>query len=167
MLSILSVLLLEQLRGYPWWTILVEEWITARLLETDRFSGWRSVLDDEQAFPPQVLHHRDTFSPSTIATSLASLGMDLLSFVIKQIFEFLLGQVLGFRVPRQLQAIEKLLIADHKSKMDEFDCAAYSLTITASKKRLLQLLLLLLSTLLAASKTPSVVNLRCMLINAI
>ncbi|PVH67582.1 hypothetical protein DL98DRAFT_283447 [Cadophora sp. DSE1049] len=85
----------------------------------------------------ELLHHRNAFSPSTIATSLASLGMDPSSFAMKQIFEFLLGQVLGFRVPRQLQAIEKLLIAGHKSKMDKFDRAAHSLTITAGKKRLL------------------------------
>jgi len=41
----------------------------------------------------ELLHHRDAFSPSTIAPSLASLGMNPSSFAMNQIFEFLLGQV--------------------------------------------------------------------------
>ncbi|CZS94342.1 hypothetical protein WAI453_013072 [Rhynchosporium graminicola] len=90
-----------------------------------------------QSFREELLHHLDDFSPSSIATSLAALGMDPSSFAMKQIFEFLLGQVLGFRVHRQLQTIEHQLIADHMSKIVEFDQAAHSLTIIAGKEKLI------------------------------
>ena len=84
-----------------------------------------------------LLRDRDAFSPSDIATSLASLGMDPSSFAMKQIFEFLLGQVWGYRVPRQLQTIEQQLILDQKSKIDEFDHTAHSLAVTTGKNKLL------------------------------
>ncbi|CZT11997.1 uncharacterized protein RAG0_15995 [Rhynchosporium agropyri] len=90
-----------------------------------------------QSFREELLRHLDDFSPSSIATSLAALGMDPSSFAMKQIFEFLLGQVLGFRVHRQLQTIEHQLIADHMSKIVEFDQAAHSLTIIAGKEKLI------------------------------
>jgi hypothetical protein len=97
-------------------------------------SGRQLKLEEHRE---ELLHDRDAFSPSTIATSLASLGMDPSSFAMKQIFEFLLGQVWGYRVPRELQTIEKRLIIDHKSKMDEFDRTAHSLTVAAGKNNLL------------------------------
>jgi hypothetical protein len=56
---------------------------------------------------------------------------------MKQIFEFLLGQVWGYRVPRQLQTIEQQLILDQKSKIDEFDHTAHSLAITTGNNKLL------------------------------
>ena len=105
-----------------------------RTLPSLNGSGRRLKLDEHRR---ELLYDRDAFSPSTIATSLASLGMDPSSFAMKQIFEFLLGQVWGYRVPRQLQTIEKLLIVDHKSIMDEFDRTAHSLTVTTGKKKLL------------------------------
>ncbi|CZS92465.1 uncharacterized protein RAG0_03034 [Rhynchosporium agropyri] len=43
----------------------------------------------------EMLRHLDDFSPLSIATNLAALGMDPSSFATKQVFEFLLGQVLG------------------------------------------------------------------------
>jgi len=82
-----------------------------------------------------LLCDRDTFSPSDIATSLASLGMDPSSFAMKQIFEFLLGQVWGHHVPTQLRTIEQQLIIDQKSKMDEFDHTAHSLAVTTGKNK--------------------------------
>jgi hypothetical protein len=84
-----------------------------------------------------LLCDRDAFSPSDVATSLASLGMDPSAFAIKQIFEFLLGQVWGYHVPRQLQTIEQQLIIDQKSKINKFDHIAHSLAITTRKTKLL------------------------------
>jgi hypothetical protein len=84
-----------------------------------------------------LLCDRDAFSPSDVATSLAPLGMDPSTLAMKQIFEFLLGQVWGYRVPRQLQTIEQQLIIDQKSKTDEFDHTAHSLAVTTGKTKLL------------------------------
>jgi hypothetical protein len=84
-----------------------------------------------------LLFDRDGFSPSDIATSLASLGLDPSSFAMKQIFEFLLGQVWGYHVPRQLQTIEQQLMVDQKSKIDEFDHTTHSLAVSTGRNKLL------------------------------
>jgi hypothetical protein len=78
----------------------------------------------------------DCFSPSGVATSLFSLGMDPSFFSSKQVFEFLLGQVWGLRVPRLLQTIEESLLDHRKPKSGEFDRTAHNWAVTAGKNSL-------------------------------
>ncbi len=75
------------------------------------------------------------FFAREIARALVKLGMEASRFQIKQVFLFLLGQAAGYSVEKELGNVEAQLKSCFPEVVDEFERAAYELSVANGKSQ--------------------------------
>lgn len=117
------------------WKSLDESGIFKALPSLDKVSRCRGVQD----LRSKLQADRGQVSVSKVLRALHRLNMNPSSFHTKQVFEFLLGQASGYRVPRHLLEIEGILLVECPSEMEEYERCAHELATILGGKALISL----------------------------
>ena len=75
------------------------------------------------------------FFAQKVAQALVKLGMEASRFQIMQVFLFLLGQAAGYSVGKELGNVEAQLKSCFPEVVDEFERAAYELSVASGKSQ--------------------------------
>ena len=75
------------------------------------------------------------FFARKVAQALVKLGMEASRFQIKQVFPFLLGQAAGYLVKKERENVEAQLKSCFPEVVDEFERAAYELSVANGKSQ--------------------------------
>jgi len=81
----------------------------------------------------------DDFPTQKLATSLTILGMSPSCLTTRQIYMFLLGSKIGYRVTREFDSIDKLLSTRCAGSLEEFDRAAHEIALRKGRRAFNQL----------------------------